>query len=107
MVFRVELICSLTLQRIRILRPFDIVNPNSGEIISRETIELRNSLILTENDYNILCEICTQNRPLITKLLDLKCTDIGTFFFRIVKGSKNIGKFSKVYTTRELRPKPK
>ena len=77
---------------IRVLRPFDIVNPNSGEIISRETIELRNNLILTENDYNILCEICTQNRSLITKLLDLKCTDIGTFFFRIVKGSKKYRK---------------
>jgi len=74
--------------RIRLLRPFDIVNPNSGQIVSKETLELRNNLILTENDFNILSEICSQNRPLIIRLLSLKCTDIGTFFVRILKGSK-------------------
>ena len=74
--------------RMRVLRPFDIVNPNTGQIVSKEAIELRSNLILTENDYNILCDICSQNRRQIGTLLDLECTDIGTFFIRILKGSK-------------------
>ena len=70
------------------LRPFDILNLNTLEILLSRTIEARQGIVFTVADYNTISTFMRQNVYRLRKNFASPCTSLLTFFDSIKKGSK-------------------
>ena len=70
------------------LRPFDILNLNTLEILPLRVIEQRQGLALTIADYGTISTFMEQNVYRLRRNFNSPCTSLTTFFDSIKKGSK-------------------
>lgn len=74
--------------KLKSLRPFDILNINSLEVLQKNIIEARHNLYFTEADYTSLKTFINYNLHKMRKNFASPCTNLMTFFNSVKKGSK-------------------